>query len=88
MPSERCEATIIIGDDYGDNDCTFRCQSYTGHTGQHYQSFRNWKACMSWDGDDSYERWRSAWLLFWDDLGACVANGLKTEEEFDEWLNP
>ena len=34
-PNERCGATLVFGDDYGDNDCTMHCQLAPSHEGQH-----------------------------------------------------
>ena len=30
-----CEATIVFGDDHGDNDCTFHCKLEPHHIGKH-----------------------------------------------------
>ena len=32
---EKCKATIAFGDDFGDNECTFRCKLEKGHSGKH-----------------------------------------------------
>lgn len=35
-----CNAHLYIGDDYGDNSSTMRCQLPKGHGGMHRESFR------------------------------------------------
>lgn len=35
-----CKSTIVLGDDYGDNDCTFHCQLEVGHGGMHVETGR------------------------------------------------
>jgi len=35
---EKCESTIVFGDDYGDNHTTFKCQLEKGHAGKHAES--------------------------------------------------
>jgi hypothetical protein len=37
MKKNRCAAILQIGDDYGDNDCTFRCNLEHGHDGPHIE---------------------------------------------------
>lgn len=36
---EVCGASVAIGDDYGDNECTMRCQLTAGHDGPHVEKF-------------------------------------------------
>ena len=36
-----CGATLRIGDDFGDNECTFRCQLAKGHEGNHQEIFQH-----------------------------------------------
>lgn len=33
--TEKCNATIKFGDDFGDNETTFHCQLKEGHRGEH-----------------------------------------------------
>ena len=33
-----CKSTIVFGDDYGDNNCTFHCQLELGHPGKHQEN--------------------------------------------------
>lgn len=35
--SRTCRSVIVFGDDYGDNDTTFRCQLPRGHEGDHLE---------------------------------------------------
>jgi hypothetical protein len=35
-----CNRRLEIGDDYGDNSCTFRCKLPQGHEGPHREEFR------------------------------------------------
>jgi hypothetical protein len=37
----RCGAKMFLGDDYGDNSCTFRCQLPAGHEGLHEEKFEH-----------------------------------------------
>jgi len=32
-----CQAKMIFGDDFGDNQCTFHCQLEEGHMGPHQE---------------------------------------------------
>ena len=46
MPSkdtenDRCEDVLRIGDDYGDNECSFRCMLETNHSGPHKDEFEH-----------------------------------------------
>jgi len=34
-----CRATLVLGDDYGDNSATFRCDLPLGHEGNHVETF-------------------------------------------------
>jgi len=34
---KKCEATIVFGDDFGDNDTPMHCQLEDGHKGQHQE---------------------------------------------------
>lgn len=54
-----CQAELHIGDDYGDNHATMRCQLDEGHEGPHVERFRmlggetGARDCrVSWVGDD------------------------------------
>jgi hypothetical protein len=38
MMRSRCRATIVFGDDFGDNSTTFHCQLIKGHDGPHQES--------------------------------------------------
>ena len=38
VPGE-CNAHLYIGDDYGDNTATMRCQLPEGHEGRHHERF-------------------------------------------------
>ena len=81
-----CTATLIIGDDYGDNACTFHCQHPEWHSGRHREIFRNGKARIEWTGDDGYERWQSDWILTWDNIGFCTVHNIFSEEEYDRFI--
>jgi len=35
----QCNAHLYIGDDYGDNTATMRCQLPEGHEGRHHEQF-------------------------------------------------
>lgn len=53
-----CNAVLAIGDDYGDNQATMRCQREPGHQGRHAERWRagedNW-AEVTWDKDERDE---------------------------------
>ena len=36
-----CNERLEIGDDWGDNTCTFRCQEPPGHAGPHREEFES-----------------------------------------------
>lgn len=48
----QCNAWLEIGDDYGDNEATMRCQREAGHEGPHREVFRNGSATVEWTGND------------------------------------
>ena len=48
----QCNAHLYIGDDYGDNHATMRCQLPKGHDGDHQETFRNGKAKVTWSEDE------------------------------------
>jgi len=54
MAKEVCGAALSIGDDYGDNSCTFHCQLPIGHEGMHKEEFgvEQHKCIMQWEGKD------------------------------------
>jgi len=37
----QCNARLFLSDDYGDNDCTIRCQLSPNHTGLHEENFKH-----------------------------------------------
>lgn len=50
----KCRAIVQIGDDQGDNSCTFKCHHESGHTGQHSETFKTGtkNLTMTWDGSE------------------------------------
>jgi len=36
-----CGAKLVLGDDYGDNDVTFKCGLSKHHEGDHYERFKS-----------------------------------------------
>ena len=47
-----CNVRLEIGDDYGDNTATMRCQREPGHDGRHREEFEHKegkKAVVEWD---------------------------------------
>lgn len=34
----KCVEALVLGDDFGDNDCTFYCQKDDGHEGLHEET--------------------------------------------------
>jgi hypothetical protein len=52
-----CAAELHIGDDYGDNYATMRCQLEEGHDGPHQEVFsRDGPVVVTWVCDDSKEQ--------------------------------
>lgn len=48
----RCNARLSIGDDYGDNSATMRCQLEPGHSGAHSEEWHHEpekKAVVTWE---------------------------------------
>lgn len=59
MERQICNAHLFIGDDFGDNRATMRCQLETGHAGKHVECFRQNEEThcsrnvrVEWEGDD------------------------------------
>lgn len=51
----RCNARLFIGDNYGDNHATFRCQLDPGHDGPHreeYNAHRGGQIVVTWERDE------------------------------------
>ena len=53
VPGE-CNARLGIGDDYGDNTATMRCQLQPGHEGLHQEEFEanGGKVIVTWEKAD------------------------------------
>lgn len=54
MTLVNCPAHLKVGDDFGDNECTFKCSLKKGHRGLHKESYKRGKGLVvvRWDGDD------------------------------------
>lgn len=54
-----CNARLFIGDNYGDNHATMRCQLKPGHDGQHcetyHQGWRGGTVTVCWERDERDE---------------------------------
>lgn len=54
----QCNARLYIGDDYGDNTATMRCQLAPDHQGPHTESFTREEedeggfVCITWERDE------------------------------------
>lgn len=50
----QCNAHLYIGDDYGDNGSTMRCQLAPGHDGEHEERFRRsgGAVVIRWEADE------------------------------------
>lgn len=54
----KCQATIVFGDDYGDNSSTFHCRLEQGHDGNHVEQGNMGCAkykmpyTLTWEGSD------------------------------------
>lgn len=66
---KKCKATILFGDDYGDNTTTFHCQLKLGHEGQHEE-----KGSMY--GEKVY-------ILIWEEIILNEHNSSKEWKEND-----
>ena len=53
-----CNAHLYIGDDYGDNHATMRCQLPKGHKGRHQEKYdhNDGEVIVKWSGDDKKKR--------------------------------
>jgi len=51
-----CNAYLLIGDDYGDNEATMRCHREKGHKGLHLEVFREGTAKVEWENDERSRR--------------------------------
>jgi hypothetical protein len=77
----QCNAWLIVSDDYGDNDCTFRCNLDSGHSGDHLEEFK----MTGKDGEEDPRPVKVSWA--WDDkpeYEATMARILKDENEIME----
>jgi len=63
-----CNAHMYLGDDYGDNRCTMRCNLPEGHDGPHQETFMRYEqpVVILWHVDekkkeqeeeDEYDEW-------------------------------
>jgi hypothetical protein len=54
---ERCNATLELGDDYGDNSSTMKCGLEINHEGPHKEEFsrKNTPVVVTWFVDDRFE---------------------------------
>ena len=50
---KRCGCQLSLGDDFGDNSCTFKCQLEYQHEGQHEEKFED--VVIHWSRDDRDE---------------------------------
>ena len=51
-----CNARLILSDDYGDNECTIRCQLEPDHVGRHREVCRDGEVVIEWEEDERKER--------------------------------
>lgn len=54
-----CNARLCIGDNFGDNHATMRCQKAPGHEGKHREVYKD-RTCgevvIEWEHDDKLAR--------------------------------
>lgn len=52
---EECNARLYIGDNYGDNHATMRCQRAPGHPGLHREEYSSGdqEVAVEWKNDES-----------------------------------
>lgn len=48
----QCNAHCYIGDNFGDNHATMRCQLEPGHDGPHREVFRRGTCVLTWEEDE------------------------------------
>ena len=80
MTLTKCRAITSIGDDFGDNSCTFHCQLEQGHSGLHTEKFEiNGKLLtMTWDGTEFINAVKASYNV----VRTCVdLQGNKYEQE-------
>ena len=51
-----CESVLVLGDDFGDNTCTFHCELARGHDGYHKEG-----DAISVDENDRDVNFRIEW---------------------------
>ena len=47
-----CNAHLYIGDNFGDNHATMRCQLEPGHSSPHEETFRGGSVKVTWEEDE------------------------------------
>ena len=90
MSKDTCGAGLIIGDDHGDNSCTFKCQLRPNHVGMHSEYFRHDAQGIPhveiyWNGDDLFKEWLDAWREFFNMIGPCAVHGFKDQYDYWNW---
>lgn len=53
-PTEgNCNSKLCLGDDYGDNECTFLCNLPPKHEGLHSETSRGGRLIIQWDESEA-----------------------------------
>jgi hypothetical protein len=48
----QCNARLYIGDNFGDNHATMRCQLAPGHLGPHVETYQDGDVRVEWKRDE------------------------------------
>jgi len=76
----KCGAELAMGDDFGDNKCTFRCGLSEGHKGRHQETgnlYAKYPYSLQWEGD----------MLDADDYHMIMTEDWQAFEQFCEREN-
>lgn len=76
----QCNAHLYIGDDFGDNSATIRCQLPFGHEGAHIEKFSRGEGAavtVTWDKDER------CWT--YTELPADYFDGTESQE-YRQWV--
>lgn len=95
--AETCKAELHIGDDYGDNRATMKCQGKLGHEGKHFEDWDNedmiqddsiaHNCRVEWEGDDR-NAGLGAGAFLYDSLEECIEHGYHlTDHDDDGYCN-
>lgn len=79
-PNDTCGAVLLIGDDFGDNGATMKCQCLSEHEGPHSKMFlrKGTPVTVTWHVDERP-------CLACNGEGMVVPTEYRTEEGWIDW---